>query len=134
MVATNTMSAGSVQTTLAALRAVIDEREKLATADRELSKEKERLEASLLSFHNESGLDSLSGAGLSVSFDGEAMRAKYEPDRWAEIVKWAVSTGNDHIIQRRLTDAKVLDLIEQGVELPAGLTVENYTKLSVRRK
>ncbi len=77
MVATTT---GNMQGVLAALRLVIDEREKLATADKELAKEKERLEASLLSFHDESGLDSLSGAGLSVSFDGEAMRCKYEPD------------------------------------------------------
>jgi hypothetical protein len=129
MIATRTM-----QNVLGELREVIDERERLATADRELSKRREALERELLAFHEDSGLDSLAGAGLSVSFDAAAMRAKYEPERWADIVRWAVTTGHDHIIQRRLTDAKVLDLIENGVELPPGLTVENYTKLSVRRK
>lgn len=124
----------NVQAVLAELREVIDERERLAQEDRTLAKRRERLEGELLSFHESSGLDSLSGAGLSVHFDSAAMRCKYEPDRWTEIVRWAVESGNDFIIQRRLTDTKVLDLVENGVELPPGLTLESYTKLGIRRK
>jgi hypothetical protein len=124
----------NINATLARLKAVIDEREQLAAKDRTLSEERARLEAELLGFHGSTGLNSLSGAGLSVSFDDTAVRVRCEPSRWADIVKWAVSTGNDHVIQRRLTDAKVIELIENGTPLPEGLSVESYTKLSVRRK
>lgn len=121
-------------TLLAELRGVIDQREELAKQDRTLAQRKEQIERALLAYHNDTGLDSLSGAGLSVSFDGDAMRAAYDPEKWKDIVRWAVESGNDFIVQRRLTDAKVIDLVKNGVELPPGLTLENYTKLSVRRK
>jgi uncharacterized protein YlxW (UPF0749 family) len=126
--------ATNVTETLRMLRQVIDEREQLAAQDKVLSERKSALEAELLNFHASTGLNSCAGAGLSVTFDDGAVRAKYDPSKWADIVKWAVSTGNDHIIQRRLTDAKVIDLIENGTALPEGLTVESYTKLSTRRK
>src|SRR5688572_1521470 len=106
-------SVRNTQAVLTELRSVIDARERLAAEDRALAKRREELESSLLSFHDETGLDSLSGAGLSISFDSAAMRCKYEPDLWASIIRWAVDSGNDFIIQRRLTDAKVLDLIAQ---------------------
>ena len=119
---------------LTALRSIIDQREQLAEQDSRLVKQKSQLEHQLLAFHELTGVDSVTGGGLSVSFDDAAMRAKYDPERWPAIVRWAIETGNDHIIQRRLTDAKVLDLIENGTALPEGLTVENYVKISTRRK
>jgi hypothetical protein len=118
---------------LTELRAIIDERERLADQDRNLSRRKSAVEASLLSFHARTGLEKLSGAGLSVTFNPAATRCRYEPDRWEGIVRWAVATGNLHIIQRRTSDAKIIDLIAEGVALPEGLTIESFTDLSVRR-
>jgi hypothetical protein len=119
---------------LTELRSIIDQREQLARQDKELSERRSAIERQLLDFHHSSGLDSLSGGGLGVGFDPTALRAKYEPEQWNNIAQWAVATHNEHIIQRRLSDAKIVELIDSGVELPAGLSVEQYVKISIRRK
>ena len=122
----------SIQTTLEALRAVFDEKDRVAQRDAELSKMKAELEGELRRFHETSGLDQFRGAGLTISVS-EKLRATYEPEQWANIAKWAVDTGHEYIIQRRLTDKKVLELIDNGVPLPDGLTVKGYTDISIRR-
>jgi uncharacterized protein YlxW (UPF0749 family) len=122
----------SIQTTLESLRAVIDEKERVAQRDAELSKMKAELEAEVRKFHEVSGLSQFRGAGLTISVS-EKMRAAYEPEHWPAIAKWAVDTGHEYIIQRRLTDKKVLELIDNGVPLPEGLTVKGYTDISIRR-
>jgi hypothetical protein len=119
---------------LAGLRSVIDEREELARQDKILSERKSRIERELMQFHESTGLESCSGAGMSVTFNDDAMRAKYDPEQWPGIVKWAVESGHDYIIQRRLTDAKILDLVANGVALPEGLTLEPFVKMNIRRK
>lgn len=118
---------------LAELRRVIDARELLAEEDRKLSERRQQIERELLAFHEMSGLEKVAGAGVTVSFDPEAVRCNYDPERWDGIVRWAVETGNLHVIQRRLTDGKILDLVREGTELPEGLTLAPYTKISVRR-
>lgn len=123
----------SISTILEELRAVIDEREQLSMRDSELSKRKDELEKQLLDYHGESGLQSVKGGGLTISFDDSAVRAKYDPDKWNNIIRWAVETGNEHVIQRRLTDKKCESLLKEGVAFPDGLTLENYTKISTRR-
>lgn len=117
---------------LAELRAVVDERERIAAEEKRLGERKRQLEKELADFAKTTGVDKFSGAGMSVAF-AEKMRARYEPNKWHDIASWAVSTGNDHIIQRRLTDAKVLELVDSGVALPDGLTLEAYTDISLRR-
>jgi len=118
---------------LAELRAVIDRREVLAGQDKSLAERKSQLEHQLLAFHEETGLEKLSGAGMSIGFDTSAMRTKYDPEKWREVLKWALDTGNDYIIQRKLTDSRVIELVKQGVALPTGLSLEPFVKMSVRR-
>jgi len=38
-----------------------------------------------------------------------------------------------YLIQRRLNDSKVLELVDNGVPLPDGLTIEGYDDLAFRR-
>ncbi len=124
----------NVGSVLQNLRALIDLREKVAELDTALSKRKTELEGKLLDIQKSSGLSSFADFGVSVTFDTGAFRAKYDPEKFNDVMKWAVETGNEFIIQRRLTDAKILGLIDEGVSLPEGLSVESYTKISVRRK
>lgn len=119
---------------LVELREIKDQKDALNGQLSALHEREEAINKQLLGVHEASGLESLSGGGLSVHFDPHAMRAKYEPEQWAGIVAWAVATGRDYIVQRRLSDGKILDLVKEGVELPEGLTLEGYTKISVRRK
>lgn len=60
-------------------------------------------------------------------------RAKYEPDKWPSIFKWCAENGYEYLIQRRTSDAKILDLIDNGVALPDGLGIEFYPQVDFRR-
>lgn len=67
----------------------------------------------------------LKGVGkLTVEKDKCSFR--YDPDKWNDLVEWASSTGNQHIIQRRLNDSMIEDLVDVGVELPAFITPKFY--------
>jgi hypothetical protein len=78
--------------------------------------------------------------GAKVGTDGitctvcTKWRAKYEPEKWKDIVKWAVETGNEHLIQRRLSDKPVMEIIDTGGTLPEGLSVQPFDELKFRRK
>ena len=78
------------------------------------------------------GMDKTSAAGITASVV-EKWRAKYEPAKWGDLVRWAAANGYDYLIQRRLTDSKVMELVDNGVELPEGLSVESYKDLTFRR-
>lgn len=91
------------------------------------------IERILVNHAEATGCSKFGNGKVSCTIDAEAMRAAYDPELWPEVVKWAVATGNDHIIQRRLSDAKVLELIDNDVPLPDGLRLEPYTKVSIRR-
>lgn len=78
------------------------------------------------------GIESASEDGVSVTTKTK-WRAKYEPELWGDIVKWAASSGLDYVVQRRLNDAKIMELVDNGVPLPQGLTVESYNDLAFRR-
>lgn len=119
---------------LSQYRAVWDLREAIGALDKRLAAREAELESTLTRHAHDQGLESLTGGGVSVSFDPTAMRATYDPQKWRDICRWAGETGNDFIIQRRLTDAKVMSLVDAGIALPDGLGVESYTKVSARRK
>lgn len=70
--------------------------------------------------------------GITVTVR-QKWRAKYAPEQWASIVAWAGETGNSHLIQRRLSDKPVMELLDAGVSLPEGLTVEAYKDIDFRR-
>jgi len=99
-----------------------------------LSKDRIHLEKRILEYSEETELTKFGNDAVTVSVNNDALRAKYNPETWPEIIKWAVETSNDHIIQRRLTDAKVVELFNAGTEFPDGLSLEQYAKLSIRRK
>lgn len=94
------------------------------------------LEHQIMAAMKEAGLDSdgskVSHNGLTVTLRHK-FRAAYAPEKWADIVRWAVATNNEHVIQRRLSDRPVLELVDNGEKLPDGLTVSTYDDLDFRR-
>lgn len=117
---------------LAELRGVLDEAEKIDEIKSRLAKRRAELESEIIAFSEKSGLTSFKTDKLSVTVT-EDLRFKYDADKWDDLVRWAVDTGNLFIIQRRLTDSRIKSLIADGVALPAGLTQEGHTKVSSRR-
>lgn len=118
---------------LTELRAIIDEREQLAEQDRKLSARKAQIERDIQRFSETHGVNKFSGGGLSVSVQ-DKLRVTYVPEEWPNFLRWAIETGNDHLIQRRITENKVLDLMASGTVVPAELVkTEAYRKVSIRR-
>jgi hypothetical protein len=128
----DTTVAVDLETTLISLRALRDRKDELNAELKSIGEQEDACERTLLDWHKATNLQSVKGGGLTVSFKAD-FHAKYSPELWPEIVKWAVETGNDHIIQRRLGDAKVIELVDNGIALPDGLTLEQYVKLNIRR-
>lgn len=117
---------------LADLRGVVDTRELIAEQDKELYARETTLKLTLQRKAQEQGVPGFKSEAGAFSCS-EEMRAKYDPEQWDAIVKWAVESGNQHIIQRRMTDARVKALMVEGVAFPDGLTLEAYIKTSFRR-
>lgn len=85
-------------------------------------------------------MDTLTAAGLAkaTTDDGTVSkqtkwRAKYAPEKWADIFKWAAAKDRTDLIQRRTSDAKIMELVDAGEALPDGLTVESYEQIAFRR-
>jgi len=94
------------------------------------------IESKIMAAMKDAGLD---GDGAKVSHGGltvtlrHKFRAAYDPEKWSGVVKWAAETGREYIIQRRLSDKPVVELMDNGVALPDGLTVTSYEDLDFRR-
>ncbi len=70
--------------------------------------------------------------GLSITMKHK-FRARYDPEKWNDIFASLAASGHSHLIKRQLVDSRVMDLVDSGVPLPDGLSVEPYTDLSIRR-
>lgn len=119
--------------TLTRWREIIDAKEELNARIKTLNEEEDAIERRLLDLGERTGLDSFANDVLSVTLS-QKQRARYEPGRWAEIVKWAADGGHYEIIKRQLSDKPVVALLVNGVALPDGLSIEDYTDISKRRK
>ena len=117
---------------LSRYREIIEAKDRINAQLQTLGKELDDICRGLISFSESSGLTSFANGDMSISVQ-EKLRAKYDPEAWADIVRWDLETGTG-AVQRRLTDAKIISLIEDGVSLPPGLTVEGFKRVSHRRK
>ncbi|GIW77973.1 MAG: hypothetical protein KatS3mg104_3036 [Phycisphaerae bacterium] len=118
---------------LVELRNIIDERQKLSEEDRKLSSRKAEIEQKLISIHERTKLQQLKGGGLTISFDPEALRVRYDPERWADLLQWASENGHEYIVQRRLNDSAIISLVTSDGAMPPGVTFDPYVKISIRR-
>jgi hypothetical protein len=109
------------------------QRAELTATDSDLSKQESAIKAKLLSYHAATGLSQLSSDKLTVSFRQE-MRVGYVPEKWEDLMKWAVDGGYGYIFQRRLSDSKVMDLVQSGVPMPDGFKFDPYVDVSVVSK
>lgn len=121
---------------LAELRGVKDRKDQL---NAQLSAEKKLEAAVKVAIRRrmaEQGMEKdgekISGSGITVILR-DKMRAVYDPSRWPEFVKWCTEHDYTHLIQRRITDSRVVELIDAGIALPEFLKVETYPDLDTWR-
>jgi len=118
---------------LAELRELMDRIESLNTQLASLKKQRAAVEARIKRQAESDGLTSYSSDNITVSVRDDLV-AGYDPDHWPELIRWAVSTNNEHVIQRRLSTKPICEIAANGTPLPDFIRLESVTRLNVRRK
>ncbi len=125
-----------VSSLLEAMREIKDEKDRVNQHLKRINEAEEKLERDILDAMTSLGFveagDKVSSA-CGTATRQVKWRAKYEPDKWPEIVKWMAEQGRTDLVQRRLSDAKIMELVDLGQPLPDGLGVESFEQLSFRR-
>lgn len=109
-----------------------DRRDELNSLLSEVNKGIAEADDAIIARLAETGTTKAANDRLSVSIT-KKWRATYDPEKWDAIVRSLVDAGYGHVIQRRMTDAKVLEMFDNGVALPDGLRLEAFDDLSHRR-
>lgn len=117
---------------LARFRQLSDELDKVKAHEKRLNAEWDELEKAIAEESERQGVPSFSANGVRVKVE-PAYRVSYDPSRWGELLGWAANTGNLAVIQRRIGEKAVLDLIDAGQGTPPGVELSTYTKVSVTR-
>lgn len=97
-----------------------------------VNKRLDEVDADIVHAMRDSGQTRAANERVSVTM-GQKWRAGYDPDKWPAIMEALISSGYGHVVQRRLTDAKVIEMFENGIPLPDGLTLEPFPELSHKR-
>jgi len=113
-------------------RTLLDRKDELNAELKQINELLADNEAAVRAMLEREGVDKISGNGITL-FTKQKWRARYEPELWASLVEWASKSGRTDLIQRRLSDAKVMEYIDSGAEVPQGLSVEPYTSIEFRR-
>lgn len=91
-----------------------------------------KIDAEIFGIMDAQGVDVVGVPGRRVAIE-TVWRAKYDPAKWPDVVRWAIERGYDHIVQRRLSDRKVMELVDANVPLPDGLSVESFREVRYRK-
>ena len=116
------------------MRAILDGIDRVNAELKGLKENKESLSRQIQQEMEEAGIDSVKNneAGLTLSVKDELVPS-YDPEHFDEIFRWCANTGRHDFIQRRMSGAKVREFVENGGELPVGLTLTPITKVAFRR-
>lgn len=118
---------------LSELRTMIDLIETIEDGQlRQLKKNREALEAEAANALRYSKQDKATAGGVTASIK-QRWAVKYDPERWGEVVQWAVENGRSDLVQRRLNDARIMELVDAGTAIHPALTPQAFERLEVRR-
>lgn len=121
---------------IARLRQVRDRKDEANEVLKRINAEEREIENGLLAAMDAAGLNN-PGDKVSTS-EGTAIRqqkwrAKYEPEKWGDFFRWCAEHDRADLIQRRTSDGKLLELMDEGAAFPPGVTMEAFTDLLFRR-
>lgn len=121
---------------IADLRKIRDGKDQINAALSDLNKLERETEIGLLAAMEAAGLGKPGDKASSA--DGTAIRqqkwrAKYDPAKWPDFFKWCAEHDRSDLIQRRTSDAKLMEIQDQGQPFPPGVEMEPYTDLLFRR-
>lgn len=124
----------TVAAALAELKSAMDDLDVIREQEKAAKRKRAAAEAVILYQSEVQELDKFSSPNTPISVTiSDKHIVGYDPERWDELLKWAVDTNNGHIVQRRITDSRVWQLASEGVELPDGLELDTVRIVRPRR-
>ena len=116
------------------MRAILDGIDRVNADLKGLKENKEHLSRLIQQEMENAGIDSVknNSAGLTLSVKDELVPS-YDPEHFDEIFRWCANTGRHDFIQRRMSGAKIREFVDNGGELPVGLTLSPMSKVTFRR-
>lgn len=116
------------------MRAILDGIDRVNADLKGLKENKEHLSRLIQQEMEDAGIDSVknNSAGLTLSVKDELVPS-YDPEHFDEIFRWCANTGRHDFIQRRMSGAKIREFVDNGGELPVGLTLSPMSKVTFRR-
>ncbi len=114
------------------LRVLSDRLDRIKHLEKQANEEWEMLEKFAADESARSGVGKWAAGGVTLSVEKD-FRVSYDPEKWDDLLRWAVETGNTAIVQRRMGETAVKALIDSGQGQPVGVKLSVYDKVSVRR-
>lgn len=71
-------------------------------------------------------------SGMQVTLK-EKYAAKHDPEKFADILKWVVETGNYGMVPKEFNKSRVQEAIDNGEEVPEGLVISRWTEMDFKR-
>lgn len=121
---------------LSSYRSIKDQSDELAAQKTGLEKQMDGLERRILAAMTDAGLTaegSLVRGGGCTAARRIKWRAKIGEGQWDAFLQWATENERGYLVQKRVTDTKVMELVDAGIELPDFLSVESFEMLDIRR-
>lgn len=126
----------SLSDLLARFRDIKDAKDEVNARLKDLNKREGEMESAILAAMESAGFvksgDKVSSAAGTATRQTK-WRAKYDPEKWPDIVKWCAENNRTDLVQRRLSDTRIMEIVDLGQPLPDGIEPESYTDLSFRR-
>lgn len=112
------------------LREIMDEKDQIKAREKELNQDKEYMEGLLIPMMRAEGIDKFSTAGIGTA----SIKPKiiYSAEDWDIVCKFIVENNEPMLLQKRLSEAKIKELQEGGIEIP-GIKKIELDKLNFRR-
>lgn len=99
----------------------------LGDLDKKLTELRSAMKEEFIRRADVEGVEKFSGDGLTVTVKNKTV-VKYDPEKWDEILKGLVEKGYGFCVYRQLSAGKVQELMDSGVRLPDGLSLDSSIK------
>ncbi len=114
-------------------REIIDNIDKANAIVKKFSSLKSQYQQEAIRRCNAEEVTKLSGEGLTVTVKDQPVIKIGEEAEWSSVLTKLVNDGYAHMVQRRLSAAKLREEVDTGYRLPDGLTLDEIQVATHRR-
>jgi light-regulated signal transduction histidine kinase (bacteriophytochrome) len=112
---------------------IVDEIDKAAAVVKQFNGMKTQCQQEAIRRCNEDDIQKLSGEGITVTTKRQPVIKVSDEAQWSDVLTRLIDDGYAHMVQRRLSAAKLQEEVDTGYRLPDGLSLEEIQVATHRR-